>query len=509
MKPVVLLALVSVLMFNLVIASYGKILSESDLPQLEPQLWRLINSLNTKSLLASRLAKSNRIEAVVASKGRLIVFDPNSIALDLFSETEVGVTIEFLFVPLNKQGVLSLLFLWEGPFPKLVDRSYWFWGTEMGGEISEDTIWALDGSPYYVTSDVSVQSDVTLTVEPGVEVRFKKFSDFSGVKVGLSVYGNLVAEGTEASPIVFTTSCDFEDLDQMQGEWIDPFTEDFFPTDWKGVRIDGDSGILSYCVVEYAETNIRAEGESVTLQVYNSSLRGSKDGIAFVSGLGSATIMNNTIERYGHIAVVLNGGTATISGNTITIRRGQAGIQTHGQGGMLTEVTGNIISSIPGFITYWGMHCYESSPTISGNDIIGPFGQGIVVTDGSAPTITGNTITNCSDGIWSVYYGVVVGDGSAPTVTGPTITGNTITNCGNGVWNGIGGLPLTINYNNIFGNDDWGVYNEGCSITIDAENNWWGDVSGPYHPTENPDGLGDAVSDCVDFEPWLTEPVEP
>lgn len=29
---------------------------------------------------------------------------------------------------------------------------------------------------------------------------------------------------------------------------------------------------------------------------------------------------------------------------------------------------------------------------------------------------------------------------------------------------------------------------------------------GPYHST-NPDGLGDAVSDNVDFDPWLTKPV--
>lgn len=42
---------------------------------------------------------------------------------------------------------------------------------------------------------------------------------------------------------------------------------------------------------------------------------------------------------------------------------------------------------------------------------------------------------------------------------------------------------------------------------IDARNNWWGDPSGPYHPTLNPGGLGDTLfSDSVLFEPWLTEP---
>jgi hypothetical protein len=36
----------------------------------------------------------------------------------------------------------------------------------------------------------------------------------------------------------------------------------------------------------------------------------------------------------------------------------------------------------------------------------------------------------------------------------------------------------------------------------DARLNWWGDSSGPYHPILNPAGLGDEVSDSVQFAPW-------
>jgi hypothetical protein len=42
---------------------------------------------------------------------------------------------------------------------------------------------------------------------------------------------------------------------------------------------------------------------------------------------------------------------------------------------------------------------------------------------------------------------------------------------------------------------------------IDARNNWWGDESGPYHPSLNPEGQGDTLySDMVLFIPWLTSP---
>ena len=49
-------------------------------------------------------------------------------------------------------------------------------------------------------------------------------------------------------------------------------------------------------------------------------------------------------------------------------------------------------------------------------------------------------------------------------------------------------------------------------VLVDATNNWWGDSSGPYHPTSwlcdsqvitNPDGKGAQVSDYVLYEPWF------
>ena len=51
------------------------------------------------------------------------------------------------------------------------------------------------------------------------------------------------------------------------------------------------------------------------------------------------------------------------------------------------------------------------------------------------------------------------------------------------------------------------MFNEDAGVIVVADSNWWGDATGPYHPIANPSGLGDSVSDYVDFDPWLSWPV--
>jgi hypothetical protein len=68
------------------------------------------------------------------------------------------------------------------------------------------------------------------------------------------------------------------------------------------------------------------------------------------------------------------------------------------------------------------------------------------------------------------------------------------------------GSSPVIHNNNIEGNT-YGLHNNDNLVMIDAEDNWWGDATGPYNYSSNPGGLGDSVSDYVDFEPWLTSQV--
>jgi len=69
------------------------------------------------------------------------------------------------------------------------------------------------------------------------------------------------------------------------------------------------------------------------------------------------------------------------------------------------------------------------------------------------------------------------------------------------------GPPCTFVNNWFEGNEGWAIMLD-STITpqADMSNNYWGDPSGPFHPTENPGGLGDSVPANVHVTPWLTAP---
>jgi len=90
---------------------------------------------------------------------------------------------------------------------------------------------------------------------------------------------------------------------------------------------------------------------------------------------------------------------------------------------------------------------------------------------------------------------------------GTVVRYNTVTDNNAGVYV-YAGSNIVIQYNNIYSNTEYGVHNEPSAL-VDARYNWWGDASGPYHPTLNPTGTGDAVSDDVNFDHWLLKEYPP
>ena len=70
--------------------------------------------------------------------------------------------------------------------------------TFVGGPITTSATWDTNGSPYVLTSRLVVEAGVTLTIEPGVVVRFQ-----DNTQLYVSNGANLEAAGTSTNPILF------------------------------------------------------------------------------------------------------------------------------------------------------------------------------------------------------------------------------------------------------------------------------------------------------------------
>lgn len=89
--------------------------------------------------------------------------------------------------------------------------------THVSGTIDSDTHWTLAGSPYIVDANLAVTglAQPTLNIEAGVEVRFTAGTNLDiGSNVNSSYKGRIIASGTDAQPILFTS-----DGAQTPGAW--------------------------------------------------------------------------------------------------------------------------------------------------------------------------------------------------------------------------------------------------------------------------------------------------
>lgn len=80
--------------------------------------------------------------------------------------------------------------------------------TNVSGGIYSNTTWNVAGSPYVVTGNIVVFDNVTLTIDPGVTVKFDDGID-------MEIRGTLSAIGTLADTIVFTSNS----ATPVRGSW--------------------------------------------------------------------------------------------------------------------------------------------------------------------------------------------------------------------------------------------------------------------------------------------------
>ncbi|UCD95922.1 MAG: right-handed parallel beta-helix repeat-containing protein [Candidatus Bathyarchaeota archaeon] len=185
------------------------------------------------------------------------------------------------------------------------------------GFISQDVVWTRVDSPIIVSNHVIVEKNVTLTIEPGVEVRF-------GGNFSLHVEGQLHAVGDPDSPIWFTSNRET-------------------PTsgDWTAINFDGaDASTLQYCYVEFATRGINVETASVA--ILDCIIRESLTGIYIWNSV--VDIVDSEITGNTEDGIYLSGNN-TASIQDCLIQLNCDGIELNGQSVSGVTIQDNVISS--------------------------------------------------------------------------------------------------------------------------------------------------------------------
>lgn len=267
--------------------------------------------------------------------------------------------------------------------------------TACGGLVT-NTIWTQADSPVTVTCDVVVFPGNTLTIDPGVEVRFNPGT-------GLAVRGLLSAIGTSSSHITLKSAAS--------------------PTRWNGVRLQtnsGGRGVLQFVDVSDVNTGVSVEccwGVTVPADIQDSTFTVGGTAISgyagnrivirrsiidgFNVGLDSAdktvydsTLRNNAcaicyVERTDvYSSVFTNNGTALYGGGgtvrNSTISGSQIGVRSYSGVFALNKntITGNQIGVLLNPDAY--------TPPITYNNIYGNAVENVRVTGSANKTISYN-----------------------------------------------------------------------------------------------------------------------
>src|SRR3989344_1433491 len=325
---------------------------------------------------------------------------------------------------------------------------------------------------YSIQDNIKVVASVTLTIESGVVVKFDE-------ETSLSVDGTLNALGTNSEPIYLTSI-----YNDARGGDTNGDGEGTAPSrynEW-GIGIYGETAQMSllHTFVEYSDNGLRVK--KGTLDLSYTTIREVHSSI--YSSEGNVFFDNVLISGVDGDAFSADGGAVEIKDSIIEdVYLGDAlGIYDE----TLLYISGLTVKNI-GFGSALGI--YDASAVVENSVFEGGLDSGIELYGGlldiSNSLVSGYPSDNIAsyEGIFTLNkvkientdYGVSVYDGAV------IFSGNA--------------------FKEIFVN----AFENYSDFTINAENNFWGDISGPYHEDLNPEGLGYAVYGDVLFDPWCKD----
>lgn len=259
-----------------------------------------------------------------------------------------------------------------------------------GGDVTTTCTWLNQGVPYVISGDISVQdasNSPVLTIAPGCSLKFN--GDYE-LYTGYTQSGAIVAEGTAAAPIVFSTT-------------VSPKT----PGSWDAVGVyylATAATSFDYCTFEYGGSNTSrgafyVDGANPKLQ-HSTIKYSASGGVTLQSDASFAAFTGNTISNCGSHAVQIY----------------PEHVRTLGSGNTFPANTNNDIFVHDGTVSTTGTWLNQGIPYVLAGDVS--------VQDASnSPVLTiapGNTIKlQAGAELYCGYTesGAIVADGTAGQIT--------------------------------------------------------------------------------------------
>jgi predicted outer membrane repeat protein len=369
------------------------------------------------------------------------------------------------FAALTRILLAAFLFVLVGPVsPARAD-------TTVCGPITVDTTWISAGNNYIVTCDVSVNVGITLTIEPGVVVKFEPGTS-------LLVAGELIAQAA-----IFTSNSPTPAI----GDW----GQIFFTVTSEDAVFDDDGNYISGSIIQDSQIEWGGGGEGVNGEVEVSSASPFLDhntirysGMRGVHAVGRSSDQKIVISR-NSITGNARGGVYASAGdlrsNTISDNY-CPNYCPNGLGASVVNsiLTDNSVTNNSGYVRRDGAGIYASDSTLTNNTVSGNSGAnrggGIYASGGSLTgnTVTGNTLTAGGyPGPYDVYGGGIYA--TASSLISNTVGGNTATASSSGNGRG-GGIYATLSVltgnqvssNTVIGDDAYGGGVCGLGSTIEG-----------------------------------------
>ncbi len=152
--------------------------------------------------------------------------------------------------------------------------------TNVSGGIYSNTTWTAIGSPYIILDSVVVFPGITLTIQPGVTVKFKHLC---GLEIRQSTIN---AIGTETDSVTFTA------------DTVSPI-----PGFWNSINLNGSTNsVFNYCNFYYGNIALIAQ-QSGTLSLKNSIFNSNQTGInAFSCSIDTCIFSNNILNGLDNLS---------------------------------------------------------------------------------------------------------------------------------------------------------------------------------------------------------------